>query len=146
MKIKLSLIFTGFLLLVQASTACDCKEYSLQQIIPNTEVIVAGKFISVEKNAWPLLPGQQESERLFLGGTIVITEVLQGQGFEVGDSISVLPDASNCASVYQNKREYLFFASRERTGIMADACSFTHKLIDRRQDQTYQEMIRIVTQ
>jgi len=70
-------------------------------MIPSTEIILTGKFISVENNAQPLLEGEKEEEdRLFFEGKIIITEVLKGNSYQKGDTLVVNSDFSNCSKYY----------------------------------------------
>lgn len=118
---------------------CDCIDFTLEEAIPRTEIIIRGSFISVKHGVLPLLEDEREEDRLFPEGIIIVIEVLKGRGMEVGDTIQVVGGFSSCSKYYKNKREYLFFASRKDSGIESDACSYTTEIIDVDKNKWYRE-------
>ena len=142
-KLKIALLF----LIITASTAafaCDCVVYTIEQIIPITEVIIRGRFISVENNPFPLMPGEKEEDRLYYEGRIIVTEVLKGEKIKVGDTITVKSDYSDCSVYYKMSKEYLFFASKRDNGIESDGCSFTTEYDAIGKNDWYQETKKLL--
>lgn len=137
------LIFIIFLL-PKSVFSCDCIENTIEKAINTTELILRGKFVEVNNNPFPLLNNETKADRLYFEGKIIVLEVLKGNGINIGDTVSVESDYSNCSVYYKMNAEYLFFASSFKKGIMSDGCSFTTQLFDLSKDERYNRTINLL--
>jgi len=71
-------------------------------------------------------------------------EVLKGSGINIGDTVFVGSDYSDCSRYYKMSTQYLFFASRYKTGIKSDACTFTTELFDLNKNELYNQTMKLL--
>jgi hypothetical protein len=118
--ILIVLFITAFPL--SQAQACDCVPGKIESAVQLTEAIVLGTFMEGDKR-WELSEANKTAPTLFYTGRLVITKVLKGKGINVGDTLQVISDHTNCSTLYKNKANYLLFASVIDKKIKTTICS-----------------------
>jgi len=121
---------------------CDCQVSTIENSIINTELILRGEFIEVKNNV--SLRNNDSEHKLYYEGKIIVLEVLKGSGINIGDTVFVGSDYSDCSRYYKMSTQYLFFASRYKTGIKSDACTFTTELFDLNKNELYNQTMKLL--
>jgi hypothetical protein len=125
------------------ASACDCVAYPLKTSVANTEFIFTGRFIQGQK-LWELSAAGKGADILFYKGKIRVDKVLKGNGLKAGDTLILISDYSDCASLYKNDAAYLMFASATDGMYETSYCSYTGILSDKKTKRNLKQARQIL--